>query len=61
MPSEVEEKQDVVNEGASTSTTLAEQKLEKKKNLPWIEKYRPSKFNEIMGKKFDLFLLERSL
>lgn len=45
-----------VNNGASTSST-AEQtanKVDKKKNLPWIEKYRPQKFDEIMGKIFEM-------
>lgn len=41
---------EVVNDGASTSTSAAvAQKAEKKKNQPWIEKYRPQKFEEIMG------------
>lgn len=41
---------EVVNDGASTSTaSAAAQKEEKKRNQPWIEKYRPQKFEEIMG------------
>lgn len=38
-----------VNRGASTSTAAVIE--DKKKNQPWIEKYRPQKFEEIMGKK----------
>lgn len=46
---------EIVNEGASTSAEAAAlaQKLEKKKNQPWIEKYRPQKFEEIMGENLD--------
>lgn len=52
MPAETEEIQDVYNEGASTSIVSAAQKQEeKKKNQPWIEKFRPHKFEEIMGEK----------
>lgn len=46
------EEQDL-NVGASTSSAAAVQKEvqkeEKKRNQPWIEKYRPHKFEEIMG------------
>jgi hypothetical protein len=40
-----------VNAGASTSSALEPtgMKSDKKKNLPWIEKYRPQKFDDIMG------------
>lgn len=41
-----------VNSGASTSAgaaTNAGKAEAKKKSLPWIEKYRPQKFDEIMG------------
>jgi hypothetical protein len=40
-----------VNSGASTSAASEAlgNKTDKKKNLPWIEKYRPQKFDEIMG------------
>lgn len=49
MPVEMEE---VINEGASTSSGIAGNKVqEKKKSIPWIEKYRPQVFEEIMGKK----------
>lgn len=37
-----------VNQGASTSSAVAVE--DKKKNQPWIEKYRPQRFEEIMGK-----------
>uniref|UniRef100_U5EV45 Replication factor C subunit 2 n=1 Tax=Corethrella appendiculata TaxID=1370023 RepID=U5EV45_9DIPT len=37
-----------VNEGASTSE-IRETATNKKKSLPWIEKYRPQKFSEIVG------------
>jgi hypothetical protein len=46
MPEQMEES--TVNEAASTSTA-ASAKQEKKKNAPWIEKYRPQVFEEIMG------------
>lgn len=42
-----------VNAGASTSAACATNAAKsdaRKKNLPWIEKYRPQKFEEIMGK-----------
>lgn len=49
---------DSFNEGASTSsapaapvTNPASLKEDKKRNQPWIEKYRPQKFEEIMGEK----------
>lgn len=41
-----------VNAGASTSAACsinAGKSDSKKRNLPWIEKYRPQKFDEIMG------------
>lgn len=60
MPVEVEEAevQDATNEGASTSAvSAAAQKQDKKKNLPWIEKYRPQKFEEIMGESKEDFAL----
>jgi len=38
------------NEGASTSSAALTIKQDKKKNMPWIEKYRPQVFEEIMGK-----------
>ena len=48
MPVEMEE---VINEGASTSSATAVNKAqEKKKSIPWIEKFRPQVFEEIMGK-----------
>jgi replication factor C subunit 2/4 len=48
MPVEMEE---VINEGASTSSgTALTKQQEKKKSLPWIEKYRPQVFEDIMGK-----------
>lgn len=50
MPAETVEMQEVCNEGASTSSNALAQKEEKKKNQPWIEKFRPQKFEEIMGK-----------
>lgn len=46
MP-EVKESEVEVNEGASSSVSLIK---DKKKNAPWIEKYRPQIFEEIMGK-----------
>ncbi|KAG5673978.1 hypothetical protein PVAND_003974 [Polypedilum vanderplanki] len=46
MPSE---KETIYNEGASTSTAMGSPKQDKKKNVPWIEKYRPQIFEEIMG------------
>lgn len=46
MPSQTEE---VINEGASTSSAAQATKQEKKKNIPWIEKYRPHVFDDIMG------------
>lgn len=50
MPAESEDMETVVNEGASTSTSAAlTLKEDKKKNSPWIEKYRPKVFEEIMG------------
>lgn len=49
MPSQTE---DIFNEGASTSKGgILKKPQEKKKNVPWIEKFRPTKFEEIMGKK----------
>ncbi|XP_053685270.1 replication factor C subunit 2 [Sabethes cyaneus] len=38
-----------VNEGASSSSTSKDNTQNKKKNLPWIEKYRPQRFEEIVG------------
>lgn len=52
MPATVDLTTENVNEGASTSATVAtkeQSKEDKKKNQPWIEKYRPQKFEEIMG------------
>lgn len=46
MPSQTEE---VINEGASTSSSAQQAKQEKKRNVPWIEKYRPHVFEDIMG------------
>jgi hypothetical protein len=46
MPSQSEE---IINEGASTSTPTQQTKGEKKRNIPWIEKYRPKVFEDIMG------------
>ncbi|CRL05543.1 CLUMA_CG018207, isoform A [Clunio marinus] len=40
---------EIVNDGASTSSAPLVQKENKKKNIPWIEKYRPQRFEEIMG------------
>lgn len=37
------------NEGASTSKSAQQVIQEKKKNVPWVEKYRPTKFEDIMG------------
>lgn len=54
MPVEIVESEAVVNEGASTSSTAATLKEDKKKNAPWIEKYRPKVFEEIMGKKLKI-------
>lgn len=54
MPAETAEIEDVVNEGASTSLASASSaalKADKKRNQPWIEKFRPQKFEEIMGEK----------
>jgi len=43
--------EEVFNEGASTSSgTAINKQQEKKKSIPWIEKYRPQVFEEIMGK-----------
>lgn len=50
MPVDTEEAQDIDMEGPSTSSAAVAQKAEKKKNQPWIEKYRPQVFEEIMGK-----------
>lgn len=41
----------IVNEGASTSSVIQPMKQDKKKSVPWIEKYRPQIFEDIMGKK----------
>lgn len=49
MPVEMESNENY-NEGASSSSAL-NKKEDKKKNQPWIEKFRPQKFEEIMGKK----------
>lgn len=46
MPLEMETVGKEVNQGASTSSGVIE---DKKKNQPWIEKYRPQTFEEIMG------------
>lgn len=47
MPTQMEEN---YNQGASTSSGKNEPKAqEKKKNVPWIELYRPKVFEEIMG------------
>lgn len=54
MPVESEE---IFNEGASTSSAAQVAKDEKKKNVPWIEKYRPQKFEEIMGEKCFFILI----
>lgn len=43
-----------VNQGASTSSAVVSAIEDKKKNQPWIEKYRPQRFEEIMGK-FEYF------
>lgn len=40
-----------VNEGASTSSAVQQMKQDRKKSVPWIEKYRPQVFEDIMGKK----------
>lgn len=53
MPVEMETNEENFNEGASTSAALTS-KQEKKKNQPWIEKFRPQKFEEIMGKKYNI-------
>jgi hypothetical protein len=46
MPSQ----SDVYNEGASTSSaTKQPEKNARPKHIPWIEKYRPQVFDEIMG------------
>lgn len=39
-----------VNEGASTSTSAQVAKQDRKKTVPWIEKYRPQVFEDIMGR-----------
>lgn len=54
MPVEMETNQENINDGASTSGAL-NSKQEKKKNQPWIEKFRPQKFEEIMGRNFQYF------
>lgn len=46
MPIEIDES---FNQGASTSSAALKEKQDKKKNAPWIEKYRPQVFEEIMG------------
>ena len=48
---------DNYNEGASSSTSALVHKEDKKKNQPWIEKYRPQKFEEIMGKRENILIL----
>jgi hypothetical protein len=55
MPGEIEDSEAVVNSGASTSTTATTSKEDRKKNAPWIEKYRPQVFEEIMGKNCKTF------
>jgi hypothetical protein len=57
MPSQNDE---VYNEGASTSTSAETLKQDKKKSAPWIEKYRPQVFEEIMGEK-NSFSLKREM
>lgn len=54
--------EDNVNEGASTSSSAQQMKQDRKKSVPWIEKYRPQVFEDIMGKKkksnvFCMFIL----
>lgn len=41
------------NEGASTSSSVQQAKQDRKRSVPWIEKYRPQVFEDIMG----LFLI----
>lgn len=48
MPTEMEDSGEKYNEGASSSSAF--QKQDKKNSQPWIEKYRPQKFEEIMGR-----------
>lgn len=43
------------NEGASTSSTAQQMKQDKKRSVPWIEKYRPQVFEDIMGEKNLMF------
>ena len=37
------------NEGASTSSSVQQAKQDRKRSVPWIEKYRPQVFDDIMG------------
>lgn len=50
MPAEIENDQDMEVDGPSTSSAISAAKQDKKKNIPWIEKFRPQVFEEIMGK-----------
>lgn len=50
MPVEMEICDENVNQGASTSSAVVSIVEDKKKNQPWIEKYRPQRFEEIMGR-----------
>lgn len=43
--------EEIINEGASTSNAVQQAKQDRKKSVPWIEKYRPQIFEDIMGKK----------
>lgn len=38
-----------INQGASTSSAGQQKKEERKRSVPWIEKYRPQVFEDIMG------------
>lgn len=45
-----------VNEGASTSSAGQLMKQDRKRSVPYLEKYRPQVFEDIMGKKKTIFV-----